>query len=148
MLTQFISNVIFKKPLQLVDGGKQSRSFTYIDDGIEALLRIIENKNGRASRQIFNLGNPKNDVSVADLAKLIIAAFRDFPEYREHAAKARTVVVPSGKYFGKYYQDIQRRVPSIAAVKRQLGWSPKVNLKEAIKLTLDYHLAHKDYRLE
>jgi nucleoside-diphosphate-sugar epimerase len=148
LFTQFISNVIFQKPLQLVDGGKQSRSFTFIDDGIDALLRIIENKNGCASRQIFNLGNPRNNVSVAELAKLIIAEFRNFPEYREHATKAKTVVVPSGKYFGKYYQDIQRRVPSIANAKKQLGWNPKVNLRRAIRLTLDYHLAHKDYRLE
>jgi len=148
LFTQFISNVIFKKPLQLVDGGRQSRSFTFIDDGVDALLRIIENKDGCASRQIFNLGNPRNNVSVAELAKLIIAEFRNFPEYRDHAAKARTVVVPSKKYFGRYYQDIQRRVPSIANAKKRLGWTPKVNLKRAIRLTLDYHLAHKDYQLE
>ena len=61
---------------------------------------------------------------------------------------AKTVVVPSGKYFGKYYQDIQKRVPSIAHVRKQLGWNPKVDLKTAIRLTLDYHLAHKDYSLE
>jgi nucleoside-diphosphate-sugar epimerase len=148
LFTQFISNVIFEKPLQLVDGGKQSRSFTFIDDGVDALLRIIENKDGRASRKIFNLGNPKNDVSVAELAKLIITAFKGYPEYRRHAEKAKTVVVSSGKYFGKYYQDIQKRVPSIAHAKKQLGWTPKVDLKTAIKLTLDYHLAHKDYQLE
>jgi nucleoside-diphosphate-sugar epimerase len=147
LFTQFISNVIFKKPLQLVDGGKQSRSFTFIDDGIDALLRIIENKDGKASRQIFNIGNPKNDVSVADLAKLIIDAFKDYPDYAEHVKAAKVVKVSSGQYFGKYYQDIQKRVPSIANIKKQLGWAPKVNLKTAIKLTLDYHLAHKDYRL-
>ncbi len=148
LFTQFISNVIFQKPIQLVDGGKQSRSFTFIDDGVDALLRIIENEGGRASRQIFNLGNPRNDVSVAELAKMIIAAFRDYPEYAEHVAHAKVVVVSSGKYFGKYYQDIQKRVPSIANAKKQLGWTPKVNLRTAIKLTLDYHLAHRDYQLE
>ena len=148
LFTQFISNVIFQKPLQLVDGGRQSRSFTYIDDGIDGLLRIIENKNGCASQQIFNLGNPRNNVSVAALAKLIIAAFREYPDFREHAAKARTVVVPAAEYFGKYYQDIQRRVPAITNARRRLGWAPKVGLKRAIKLTLDYHLAHREYRLE
>ena len=148
LFTQFISNVIFKKPLQLVDGGKQGRSFTYIDDGIDALLRIIENKNGKASRQIFNIGNPDNNVSVAQLAKLIIAAFKQFPEYKSHAAAAKTVVVSSGQYFGKYYQDINRRVPAVAAIHKQLGWKPKVDLKTAIKKTLDYHLAHKGYELE
>ena len=148
LFTQFISNVIFQKQLQLVDGGKQTRSFTFIDDGVDALLRIIENKNGCASRRIFNIGNPKNEVSVAALAKLIVTAFKDYPDYVEHAAKAKTVVVPSGTYFGKYYQDIDKRVPSIAQASKHLGWKPKVNLKQAIKLTLDYHLAHKDYRLE
>jgi UDP-4-amino-4-deoxy-L-arabinose formyltransferase / UDP-glucuronic acid dehydrogenase (UDP-4-keto-hexauronic acid decarboxylating) len=148
LFTQFISNIIFKKPIQLVDGGSQSRSFTFIDDGVDALLRIIENKDGKASRQIFNIGNPANEVSVAQLAKLIIAAFKDYPDYREHAEQAKVVVVPSAEYFGKYYQDIQKRVPSIAHIAEQLGWTPKVDLKTAIKLTLDYHLSHKDYQLE
>ena len=63
-------------------------------------------------------------------------------------AKAKTVVVPAERYFGKYYQDIERRVPSIANARKRLGWAPKVNLKRAIRLTLDYHLAHLEYRLE
>ncbi|MEO6568905.1 MAG: bifunctional UDP-4-amino-4-deoxy-L-arabinose formyltransferase/UDP-glucuronic acid oxidase ArnA [Opitutaceae bacterium] len=148
LFTQFISNIIFKKPIQLVDGGDQSRSFTFIDDGVDALLRIIENKDGKASRQIFNIGNPANDVSVGELAELIIAAFKDYPDYREHAEQAKVVNVPSEEYFGKYYQDIQKRVPSISHITKQLGWTPKVDLKTAIKLTLDYHLAHKEYQLE
>lgn len=148
LFTQFISNIIFQKPLQLVDGGRQSRSFTFIDDGIDALLRIIENKKRCATQQIFNLGNPRNNVSVAALAKMIIAAFAQYPNFHEHAAKAKTVVVPAERYFGRYYQDIQRRVPSISNARKRLGWEPKVNLRKAIKLTLDYHLAHIDYRLE
>jgi nucleoside-diphosphate-sugar epimerase len=147
LFTQFISNVIFKKPIQLVDGGRQSRSFTFIDDGVDALLRIIENRGGCASRRIFNLGNPKNNVSVARLARLIIAAFREYPEYRAHAEEATIVVVPSGKYFGRYYQDIQKRVPSIGNARKYLGWKPKIDLPTAIRRTLDYHLAHRDYQL-
>ena len=42
LFTQFISNVIFQKPIQLVDGGKQSRSFTFIDDGVEGDLMTVE----------------------------------------------------------------------------------------------------------
>ena len=87
-------------------------------------------------------------MSVAQLAKLIIAAFREYPGFEDHARVARTKVVPSAKYFGKYYQDIQRRVPSIANAQKRLGWRPKVDLQTAIRRTLDYHLAHQDYRLE
>jgi nucleoside-diphosphate-sugar epimerase len=144
LFTQFISNVIFKKPIQLVDGGSQSRSFTFIDDGVDCLLRIIRNENGAASRRIFNIGNPDNNVSVADLAQIIIEAFGHYPAYREQAANTEVVSVSSGEYFGKYYQDIHTRVPSIKAAKDALGWEPKVDLKTAIRHTLDYHLAHQE----
>lgn len=147
LFTQFISNVIFKKPIQLVDGGLQTRSFTYIEDGVDALLRIIANKEGRASRQIFNLGNPANEVSVRDLATLIIEAFKGFPEWREHAEQAQVVEVSSEKYFGKYYQDIGKRVPAIGRAREQLGWEPKTDLATAIRLTLQHHLTQKEVSL-
>src|SRR5207249_1550435 len=51
VFTQFLSNVLYKRPIKLVDGGSQKRSFTYIDDAIEALLTILENKDGSASRR-------------------------------------------------------------------------------------------------
>jgi nucleoside-diphosphate-sugar epimerase len=143
LFTQFLSNVILKKPIQLVDGGRQSRSFTYVGDGVDALLRIIENKNGCASRRIFNLGNPHNNVSVADLAKIVIEAFQDYPAYRERAAATEIVVTSSQDYFGTGYQDIQTRVPSIQAAQEALGWNPRTDLRTAIKHTLDYHLGHE-----
>ena len=147
LFTQFISNVIFRKPIQLVDGGLQSRSFTFIDDGVDCLLKIIENKDGAATRKIFNIGNPNNNVSVADLATIIIEAFKQYPDYREHAEQAQVVKVSSQEYFGKYYQDIHTRVPSVKAAKEALGWEPKVDLQTAIRRTLDYHLTHEDYEL-
>jgi nucleoside-diphosphate-sugar epimerase len=147
LFTQFISNVIFKKPIQLVDGGKQGRSFTFIDDGVDALLRIIANKNGAATRRIFNLGNPANNVTVAELARVIIEVFKEYPACREQAAQTRIISVSSGEYFGKYYQDIQTRVPSIAAAREALGWTPQTSLRDAIRHTLDYHLAHAGHEL-
>ena len=140
VFTQFISNVLFRKPLQLVDGGRQRRAFTYIDDGIDALMRIIENRNSAASRQIFNLGNPRNDVSIHDLARKIIDAFAEFPDYRAHAAAAQVTSVISTEYFGRYYQDIEHRVPAIHQAETLLGWSPKVGLDDAIRKTLAYYL--------
>jgi nucleoside-diphosphate-sugar epimerase len=147
VFTQFMSNVIFEKPLQLVDGGKQRRSFTYVGDAIDCLMRIIENRDGKATRRIFNIGNPANDVSVAELAKLIIEEFKTFPAYRERAEKAQILTVSSGEYFGKFYQDIQRRVPSIQAVHEALGWKPTTDLRTAIHHTLAYHLNEREFDL-
>ncbi|MCX6880118.1 MAG: bifunctional UDP-4-keto-pentose/UDP-xylose synthase [Verrucomicrobia bacterium] len=147
LFTQFISNVIFRKPIQLVDGGSQSRSFTFIADGVDCLLRIIENQGGAASQRIFNVGNPANNVSVAALAGIIIEAFKEYPDYRERAEQAQVVAVTSMEYFGKYYQDIHTRVPAVAAAREALGWEPKVDLRTAIRLTLDYHLKQTDHDL-
>ena len=83
----------------------------------------------------------------ADLATIIIDAFRSYPDYVDHAEKAEVIKVSSKEYFGKGYQDIQTRVPSIDAAWESLGWKPKYDLESAIRLTLDYHLAHKDYSL-
>ena len=79
VFTQFLSNILYKRPIKLVDGGLQKRSFTYIDDAIEALLTIIENSGGRATRRIFNIGNPGNCVSIRDLAQRMIGIAQEFP---------------------------------------------------------------------
>lgn len=147
LFTQFISNVFFKKPLRLVDGGRQRRSFTFIDDGIECLLRIIENKHESASRQVFNIGNPANDVSVAELAALILTAFREYPELREQAEQAKVITVSAADYFGPYYQDIEARVPCVLNARKRLGWTPDVDLATAVRRTLDYHVANRAYEL-
>ena len=43
VVTQFLGHIVRGEPIQLVDGGRQKRAFTYIDDGIDALMKIIEN---------------------------------------------------------------------------------------------------------
>jgi nucleoside-diphosphate-sugar epimerase len=144
VFTQFLSNVFHRQPIQLVDGGKQRRSFTYIGDAIDCLLRIIENRDGCASRNIFNIGNPDADLSVAELAEAIIEVCLEFPQYRHLAQAARIISVDSAEYYGKYYQDIQARVPSIRAARDLLGWLPTTDLRTAIRRTLEYHIARGD----
>ena len=48
VVTQFLHNILYGEPIQLVDGGKQRRCFTYIEDGIDALMTILENEDGCA----------------------------------------------------------------------------------------------------
>lgn len=141
VVTQFISNILYHGKINLVDGGQQRRSFTCIDDGIEALLKIIENKEGRASRRIFNIGNPKNDFSILELAHMIVDQIKSYPEYREKAEKVVIQSVDSQNYYGSGYQDLGYRVPSIENARKYLDWEPKVSLQEALKKTLDYHLS-------
>jgi nucleoside-diphosphate-sugar epimerase len=142
VVTQFLSNIIHGKDLHLVDGGKQRRSFTYIDDGISALLKIIENKDDCAMGRIFNIGNPNNQASIAELADKILEIAHKYPKYKDNLAKVNVVVTDSGKYYGDGYQDVKNRVPSIENAKKYLGWEPKFDLNAALETTVDYHLTH------
>ena len=96
VITQFFGHIVRGEPIKLVDGGAQKRAFTYIDDGIAALMKIIENRRA-ASRagSIYNIGNPKNNFSVRELATMMLELAKTYPEYRRNAAKVKLVEVSS-----------------------------------------------------
>ncbi|HLO26593.1 MAG TPA: bifunctional UDP-4-keto-pentose/UDP-xylose synthase [Geobacteraceae bacterium] len=148
VLTQFLYNILAGEPIQLVDGGNQRRSFTFVEDGIDCLMRIIENKNGCAEGGIFNIGNPTNDLSVKELAEKLIALVREYPEYREKADACRIVEVTSDSYYGKGYQDMLNRVPSVKNAEERLGWKPVTGIDEALRKTLDFYLVEEKEKIE
>ncbi|GJM06476.1 MAG: NAD-dependent dehydratase [marine bacterium B5-7] len=141
VVTQFISNILHGKDINLVGGGKQRRSFTDIEDGIGALMKIIENKDGCADGRIFNIGNPDSDYSIRELAEMILAQVQHYPNYAEQAKKTNLVDVDAAKYYGEGYQDVDARVPSIENAKKYLDWAPTIDLATSLKRTLDFHLA-------
>ncbi|AWP22116.1 bifunctional UDP-4-keto-pentose/UDP-xylose synthase [Acidiferrobacter sp. SPIII_3] len=148
VLTQFLGNILRGKDIQLVDGGNQRRSFTYIDDGVDALLRIIENRDGCADGRIFNIGNPANDCSIKELADALVTLVRSYPRYAALADQVKVVAVNSKEYYGEGYQDILTRVPSIENARNHLGWEPRTDLATALKKTLDYHLGRPSQELQ
>lgn len=132
VITQFLGHIVRGENIKLVDGGTQKRAFTYIDDGIDALMKIIANENGVATGQIYNIGNPKNNYSVKELAKMMLDLAYTYPEYEASARKVQTVETTAGEYYGKGYQDVQNRVPKIANTCQDLGWEPKVSMQDAL----------------
>jgi nucleoside-diphosphate-sugar epimerase len=141
VLTQFIGNVLRGDDIALVNGGLQQRCFTYIDDGIAALLAIIENHNHQATQRIFNIGNPDENISIATLANKVIAALSLIPAYQERASRVRCVTVDAADYYGAGYQDLMMRVPSIKRAMHYLGWQPHGSLDEGLKRTIAYYSA-------
>ena len=137
VVTQFLGHIVRGEPIQLVDGGRQRRSFTYIDDGIDALMKIIDNHDRIASGKIYNIGNPKNNLSIGELARLMVRTALTYPEYRERARKVRLSVTKSEKYYGKGYQDMQHRVPQIDRTRRDLDWRPRVAMQDAVASIFD-----------
>jgi nucleoside-diphosphate-sugar epimerase len=142
VITQFLGNIVRGETIKLVDGGTQKRAFTYIDDGIAALMKIIENRDGIASGGIYNIGNPANHFSVRELAQMMLALAREYPEYQDTAALVRIVDTTATEYYGSGYQDVQNRVPKIDNTCRDLGWAPKVGMNDALRRIFDAYRGH------
>ena len=142
VITQFLGHIVRGESIKLVDGGGQKRAFTYIDDGIDALMRVIENRKGVARGQIYNIGNPRNNYSVKALAQMMLKLALAYPEYSPSARKVKLVATTAEKYYGKGYQDVQNRVPRITNTMRDLGWRPRVNMQQALKRIFDAYRGH------
>ena len=139
-ITQLILNLVEGSPIKLIDGGAQKRCFTDIRDGIEALFRIIENKNGNCDGQIVNIGNPDNEASIKELAEHLLASFERHPLRDRFPPFAGFREVESSSYYGKGYQDVEHRKPSIKNARRLLNWTPTVEMDTTIDNTLDFFL--------
>ncbi len=139
-ITQLILNLVEGSPIKLIEGGKQKRCFTDISDGIEALFRIIENKDGRCDGQIINIGNPENEASIKELAEMLLDCFERHPLRDRFPPFAGFREVESSDYYGKGYQDVEHRKPSIRNAKRCLDWQPTVEMQQTVEETLDFFL--------
>ena len=139
VITQFLGHIVRGEPIKLVDGGLQKRAFTYVDDGISALIKIIANQDGKASGQIYNIGNPRNNYSIRELATMLLTLAAEYPEYRDNAAKVQMVETTSGAYYGAGYQDVQNRVPKIDNTQADLDWQPRVSMDDALRGIFEYY---------
>ncbi|NQU94896.1 MAG: bifunctional UDP-4-keto-pentose/UDP-xylose synthase [Candidatus Omnitrophica bacterium] len=147
VLTQFIGNVLKNEPMKLVNGGHQKRCFLYIDDGIKCLTKIIGDKSGVTNGMIFNIGNPKNNVTIRELASRVRKIFYKHPIIKStNLIKKIDIEDVSEKiFYGEGYQDVSFRVPSIKKARDVLGWEPLIGLDAALRKTIDYYLADNKF---
>ncbi|CAH0237582.1 Bifunctional polymyxin resistance protein ArnA [Rahnella aquatilis] len=139
-ITQLILNLVEGSPIKLVDGGEQKRCFTDINDGIEALFRIIENRDNLCDGQIINIGNPTNEASIRELAEMLLSSFESHPLRAQFPPFAGFNLVESSTYYGKGYQDVEHRTPSIKNARRLLNWKPEIGMDKTVAETLDFFL--------
>jgi UDP-4-amino-4-deoxy-L-arabinose formyltransferase/UDP-glucuronic acid dehydrogenase (UDP-4-keto-hexauronic acid decarboxylating) len=139
-ITQLILHLVEGTPIRLVDGGAQKRCFTDVADGIEALARIIENRDDKCNGQIINIGNPDNEASIRELGEELLRQFEAHPLRSNFPPFAGFRDVESQSFYGTGYQDVTHRKPSIANARRLIDWTPTIELSETIGKTLDFFL--------
>jgi len=125
----FIANSLENKPLEIHGDGMQSRTFTYIDDTVQGIIKCIFEE--KAKNEIFNIANnPEEEITILELGKLIWSLI--------HGPESKSLInfIPY-KTFGNY-EDVRRRVPNIEKIKTTLNFMPKVSLKEGMIKTIDW----------
>lgn len=118
VIPTFITQALKGEDLTVFGDGTQTRSFCYVDDLIEGILRLMEVD----YQEPINLGNPE-EIRIMDLAKLII-------ELTGSKSKIKFLPLPK--------DDPKLRRPDIRKAKRYLNWEPKVSLREGLLRTIDY----------
>jgi len=95
-----------------------------------------------ASGQIYNIGNPCNNLSVRELAVRMLELAAEYPEYRDKAVKVQLIETTANDYYGQGYQDVQQRVPKIANTCADLDWQPKVTMDAALRKIFEAYRTH------
>ena len=118
VVTNFIYQAINNNDITIYGNGKQTRSFSYIEDTLDGLLRIINYKNS----DVFNIGSD-NEITIKYLAETIISltnsnsklVYKDLPE-----------------------NDPKQRKPDLTKAKKKLNYKPRYSLEEGLKVTIDW----------
>lgn len=141
VLASFMTALLDHTPLRVVDGGVARRTIVSIHDAIDAVMAILEYRN-RAKNQIFNIGNPANEVSMLELADLMRQTYAQITgegSYERHPIE----FVTGAELYGEGYEDCDRRLPRIDRALERLGWSPRIALDDVLRETMSYY--HTQY---
>jgi len=131
VLASFMTALMKGEQIVLVNGGEVYRTFCYVEDATDAVVRCIDNPD-KSSGHTFNVGNPQNNIQVKELAKLMSEMYTKITGKETMGTKD----ISGEEYYGKGYEDSDLRIPSMKLVKQQIGWEPKTSLKEAMEMTM------------
>ena len=131
VVSSFIRTALLQKNLSVVGDGMQTRSFTYVSDGIAAIQAIIRDNGHTTNHRVFNVGNPGNLISISDLACLVV-------ELVKISAGTQVEIehIDGKELYGEGYTDVKQRIPDIADLQNAIGWMPQVCIKEGLRLTI------------
>lgn len=125
----FIEKAFKKEPIDIHGDGSQTRTFTYVDDTVSALVLCVENE--RSNNEIFNTGSKTgSEISIRDLASLIWKLVNGENE------EPKLNYIPYST-FGKY-EDVMRRVPDISKIRSYLNYNPEWDLEKGLKATIEW----------
>ena len=120
MVSNFIVQALRGEDITIYGDGSQSRSFCYIDNLVDAFVRLMDSRDDFTGP--VNLGNPV-EFTIKELAEQVVAMT---------GTKSKIVYKPLP------FDDPKQRQPNISLAKQELGWEPDIALKEGLVKTIAY----------
>jgi UDP-glucuronate decarboxylase len=120
VVSNFIVQALKNEPITLYGDGCQTRSFCYVDDLVDGLMRLMDSTGALTGP--VNLGNP-TEFTMRELAEQVLSETRSSSPLVTHPLPP---------------DDPKRRRPDISVAKARLGWEPKISLREGLKPTIEY----------
>ena len=126
VLPSFVQSALLGKPITVYGDGTQSRSFTHVDDVLDAMIKLMDEP--KAVGDVFNIGND-HEVTINELAEKV----------KEMTASSSEIeYVPYEKAYGPGFEDMERRCPNIDKIRNLIGFEPKHDLESIIQSVIDY----------
>jgi UDP-glucose 4-epimerase len=125
VLPTFVRQALANEPITVFGDGTQSRSFTYVADVVDALVKLAHEP--RAVGHVFNIGNTE-EITITALAERVRALT---------GSRSSIRYVPYDEAYEAGFEDMPRRVPDIAKIRQLIGFQPRVPLEDIIQRVVD-----------
>jgi UDP-glucose 4-epimerase len=127
VIPNFVKQGLLGNPITVYGDGSQTRCFTYVSDVVGQLVALaVEEK---AVGQVWNVGNDREEVSILELAKRVM---------ERTGGRSAIEMVPYDKAYEEGFEDMHRRVPDLAKLRKLTGYEPRVGLDEILERVTDY----------
>ena len=126
VIPNFVRQGLAGQPITVHGDGTQTRSFCYVGDVVDALLRLVSEP--RAVGEVFNVGN-NQEISILDLAAKVQALT---------GGRSEIVTIPYDQAYEAGFEDMPRRVPDLTKISHLVGYEPKVGLDETLARVVDH----------
>jgi UDP-glucose 4-epimerase len=127
VIPNFVKQALLGHPITVYGDGKQRRCFGYVTDVVGALIRLAEIP--EAVGEVFNVGNPTEEVTILELAERV---------KKLTGSKSEISIVPYEKAYEEGFEDMFRRIPDVTKLARLTGYAPKVGLDEILERVIAY----------
>jgi UDP-glucose 4-epimerase len=126
VLPRFVIAALTDQPITVYGDGLQRRAFTDVRDICDAIIALSFSDH---ENEIWNIGNPQNEMSIRELAWLVA----------DIVGKGEIISVNPKKLHGELFSEAMNKIPDIKKISSFTGWEPKISVEQTIKDVVKYY---------